>query len=887
MTPTAIVVLGARVRAGGAAGRALARRLSRATLAALEWPHALVVVCGGRAWDGVVEADVMARALIESGVQEERIARERLSLTTIENLREASRLLGGRNIRGTIALVSCDWHLPRAMTIARAVGLDVIGCPAKAPTAPLPRRAMRALRERVLRALVPFVIIAALLACRKQKPETDAGAAVGSVSPPATSSSAEVVEARVAADRRHSESVPRALSSGDVVARRAAARALSQIGDASAIERLGKSLSDDDAEVIAWSAYGLGLPCDVDPTLARDDRAKIVHAIVARAVGLEGSFAEAPFDPWSAMGWSLGRCGGIEASRELAGWLKKDPARARSAAWALGAIAARDRGLEDDVVKALLEAGRGGLDDALFPFGRGDWSARPPIPGLADVARARLGTAHVLAIRALGRAQGTKVEDLRGFLTDPATPEADRVEALRSLHRMGADAEVAAFATRNAPTDEAKTNALTGAAFGAVRLAVELLGERDPTPTTTTSLRAFIGKAPIPAGASAPLARRLATLRCLAAAALHSGKPGEGDVFRCAAHEAMPAPLAAELDAIRDLARLQTLDRAEVTGEKRDLLVKLARDSVHRVRERALSILGKHAETEEAPDVIIKAFSSKSLGVVAAAAQALAERPSIAFVLSKKAIDKALDPSSPPPDKVVQVDKSFDPKVLEALEGALARPLEEADAEIKTALASAVSATKHARGRAFVMRLCGDRSPALRRAGRDALAHLDPPGKAPMCTAIDDNGVASPYASLPPANKLLKIETDAGAMQLSLDASFAPIAVARIAELAASGFYDGTPIHRVVPGFVVQLGDPTGDGYGGAHVALRCETAPVPFAEGDVGVALAGRDTGSSQIFVMLGRAPHLDGSYARVGHATGDWAKVVEGDHVVRVTVQ
>ena len=71
-----------------------------------------------------------------------------------------------------------------------------------------------------------------------------------------------------------------------------------------------------------------------------------------------------------------------------------------------------------------------------------------------------------------------------------------------------------------------------------------------------------------------------------------------------------------------------------------------------------------------------------------------------------------------------------------------------------------------------------------------------------------------------------------------------------------------------MPGFVAQLGDPDGDGYGGSGTSLRCETSPVPFAHLDVGMALAGRDTGSSQFFVTLARTPHLDGEYTRVGHA-------------------
>jgi cyclophilin family peptidyl-prolyl cis-trans isomerase len=94
-------------------------------------------------------------------------------------------------------------------------------------------------------------------------------------------------------------------------------------------------------------------------------------------------------------------------------------------------------------------------------------------------------------------------------------------------------------------------------------------------------------------------------------------------------------------------------------------------------------------------------------------------------------------------------------------------------------------------------------------------------------------------------------------------------------------------IHRVVPGFVVQLGDPGGDGYGGAgKEPLRCETSPIPFASRRVGVALAGRDTGSSQLFVTLGPSPHLDGDYALIGRAEPGWEKAAQGDIVKKARV-
>ncbi len=72
-------------------------------------------------------------------------------------------------------------------------------------------------------------------------------------------------------------------------------------------------------------------------------------------------------------------------------------------------------------------------------------------------------------------------------------------------------------------------------------------------------------------------------------------------------------------------------------------------------------------------------------------------------------------------------------------------------------------------------------------------------------------------------------ETDAAKLTIRFDPVFAPVAVTRFVGLARSGFYTGVTVHRVVPGFVAQFGDPGGDGYGGAGRLLRCETSPAPF----------------------------------------------------------
>jgi len=119
------------------------------------------------------------------------------------------------------------------------------------------------------------------------------------------------------------------------------------------------------------------------------------------------------------------------------------------------------------------------------------------------------------------------------------------------------------------------------------------------------------------------------------------------------------------------------------------------------------------------------------------------------------------------------------------------------------------------------------------------------------------------------------VDTSHGPFVVELDGATAPLAVHAFASLAEDGFFDGLVMHRVVPGFVVQGGDPRGDGWGGPGFALPDEVSALPFAEGAVGMARGGPDTGGSQWFVATAAAPHLVGSYTRFG-------QVVQGMHRV-----
>lgn len=134
------------------------------------------------------------------------------------------------------------------------------------------------------------------------------------------------------------------------------------------------------------------------------------------------------------------------------------------------------------------------------------------------------------------------------------------------------------------------------------------------------------------------------------------------------------------------------------------------------------------------------------------------------------------------------------------------------------------------------------------------------------------------------------IETDRGVIELALFASDAPLTVHNFVALAQRHYFDGQRFHRVVPNFVVQGGDPRGDGNGGPGYAIRDEMNRRRYLRGTVGMALSGPNTGGSQFFVTHSPQPHLDGGYTVFGQLLrGDDVldRIVQGDRIVRVTVR
>jgi cyclophilin family peptidyl-prolyl cis-trans isomerase/HEAT repeat protein len=133
------------------------------------------------------------------------------------------------------------------------------------------------------------------------------------------------------------------------------------------------------------------------------------------------------------------------------------------------------------------------------------------------------------------------------------------------------------------------------------------------------------------------------------------------------------------------------------------------------------------------------------------------------------------------------------------------------------------------------------------------------------------------------------IETARGTIEFELAVNDAPQTSRNFMALARKGFFNGLQVHRVVPNFVVQDGDPRGDGEGGPGYTIRDELNDRPYLRGTVGMALAWRDTGGSQFFITHSPQPHLDAKYTVFGHVVNGMDvvdRIQVGDTIERIRV-
>ena len=737
-------------------------------------------------------------------------------------------------------------------------------------------------------------LVAGAAACSKGRepaPAAKVGDAVPLVDPTAVAR---------AEDRRRAGDVPDASRvSRDVAVRRAAVRALARIADPSSDDALLRALADEDPETAAWAAYGLGFTCK-----GREEAH--VRALAARRLSLgEGAAATArdALDPRAATARAIGRCGGATAERVLAGWVRARGAWGERAAYALGDLTARAKipgATSDETTAALVAAATAGaegppLDAALYPFSRMEHA--PPALAARILAAARGALTvrtptRIFAVRALGRCGDEAVPDLARIVLDRQFSPAEREEAARALARLGDEGRLA-VATALAqvtpdPKDPFAVAALAGDEYGVMIALVTALAGDPPKelPRRVESALYALANLTAPGTAPPPLARRIATLRCGAAGALARGAY-DAEVLRKCDVEGSEAS---------ERARLAALVRRPLAGERRAAWRGFTRSLHVRVRESALEAIADHAELGDvARAALVDALATKKGGIVATAAEVMHAHPDRVQVLADSEKRAALDPAAPAPPPGDRPARILDRAIEAALDAALVKPWTEDLIETRAALLDAAVAVGLPRAREAATAACHDVNATMRERAGKALRLLGNGGSdgdagdaAPSCAAPSAGGEAAPevgHALGRPTR--VTFQTDGGQLAIVFEPDLAPVATARFVSLARAGFYNGIVVHRVVPGFVAQFGDPDGDGFGGAGSLLRCETSPVPFGALDVGVALSGRDTGSSQLFVTLARYPHLDGEYARVGRAEGDWAALAEGDSIREVKVE
>ncbi len=165
--------------------------------------------------------------------------------------------------------------------------------------------------------------------------------------------------------------------------------------------------------------------------------------------------------------------------------------------------------------------------------------------------------------------------------------------------------------------------------------------------------------------------------------------------------------------------------------------------------------------------------------------------------------------------------------------------------------------------------------PLIHNSAREALKHIT--SQDYQLPAVANQSMTRwNFPSVDPKSRpKIKFTTTKGDFVIVLYPDKAPVTVANFIQLVNSEFYNDIYFHRVIPGFVIQGGDPRGDGWGGPGYTIPCEYNDIFYDRGVVGVAHAGKDTGGSQFFITQTPQPHLNGKHTAFG-------RVISGMKVV-----
>jgi HEAT repeat protein/cyclophilin family peptidyl-prolyl cis-trans isomerase len=597
--------------------------------------------------------------------------------------------------------------------------------------------------------------------------------------------------------------------------RRRAALALGRVGLPEAVEPLTLLLADEDPEVRQMAAFALGLigdPSARTPLLAAlKDGNGIVSGRAAEALGLIGDRADATAVSDMVRGWA--------STGALNGIAPDDlthPLSPQVEAIRLGLYALVRLGSFEALAAAALDA-NGQAVSTWWPVAYalqrlGDARAAPALVALLNTP-GRYTAAF--AARGLGVMKATAgAGPLRQIVEQRTADPAVQMQALRALTAIG-DSASTPMLTKFVADVEAdaalRLEALNALAASASRDSVDLM--LDLVSDASPAIR----------GAAMRTLGRLDPETLLVTL---SGLPADRDW----------TVRAAQATALGALPNQQGVPP----------LMPMLKDPEQRVLTTVLAALVA-AKAPRVEQILIERLGADDFTIRAAAANGLAELKAASAVPALIQAYKAADGDSTYSARAAVLN------ALTQINPAAARPL------LEQAL----------RDREWPLRIRA--AELLRAQGAPVPSDaIRPASGGPAIPDAEWQALVSP-----PFSPHAFIETDRGVIELELAILDAPRTTWNFMTLARKGFFNGLAIHRVVPDFVVQDGDPRGDGEGGPGYTIRDELNQRPYLRGTLGMALDWEDTGGSQFFITHSPQPHLDARYTVFGH-------VVEGIEVV-----
>ena len=623
----------------------------------------------------------------------------------------------------------------------------------------------------------------------------------------------------------------RLLSDSEARVRRRAALAAGRVGLPAALEPLTRLLTDEEFEVRQMAAFALGLLADASarPALVKalDDSEPIVQGRAAEALGSIGDRTDA--DAISAMvrrHVAAGAIAKIEPD-DLSYPLDPPVEATRLGLYALTKLRAYDA-----LAAAVLDP-QGQPVSRWWPVAYalqrvGDPRAAPPLLTLLGTPGRYTAS---FAARGLASTKATQASGpLREIVTERRRDPAVVIQAIRGLAAIADQASVPALTkmvTDRAITGPLRQEAMTALATLIDGRGIDLLLELVSDPVPTVRGSAFTA---------------IARIEPSTFLSVLAGLDADADwTVRVAI-----------ATALGNLPDQQGVPRLTVMLQDRD----------NRVIPAVLNALVA-SKAEGMDKVLLERLKSDDFVIRAAAANGLVE---IKAAGAAQALSDAYRASAG--GDVTYVARAAALGALAKLDAAAARPL------LQDAL--------------------DDRDWAVRVRARQLLAEQGVTGvEDKMRPAVAGRPVDSPdwLAIVSPRfSPRVFLDTDKGTVELELTVLDAPLTVSNFSALARKGFFNGIAIHRVVPDFVVQDGDPRGDGESGPGYTIRDEINQQPYLRGTVGMALDWQDTGGSQFFITHSPQPHLDGRYTVFGHVVNGMDvvdRLVPGDTLRRVRVR